>query len=143
MTVDAEARSIVRRAMKTPKRKHGDYPRCIYCGIVVGEVVQVNDELEYERCVKTVKGPVCESCMRDPTAKARAELGVVQDERRKVYRAQSKRGLTGAEREERDAEIVRMHDKGMTYTEIAPLMVMSKQGVATAARRRRDRGRHR
>lgn len=138
MNVDAVAAAMVRAATKPPKPQKREQLRCICCGLIVGETIQFSDGLE--RYVKTTKGPVCGACLADPHAKERAERGNIRYERGVTFRAQIRRGLTGAEREERDAEIVRMHDAGATYTEIAPLVGMSKQGAATAARRVREGG---
>ena len=135
MLVDAEAAAIVKDAMKTPKRK--DYMRCIYCKIVVGEPVKLRGgDIEEESYTMTDAGPVCDHCMKDSlAAKTRVESGAKQDERRSIFRGQVRAAASVAEREERDVEIAKMHDAGMTYTEIASLLGMSKQGVASAARR--------
>jgi len=141
-TVNAEAADIVGDAMKPPRQKHKwqKHLRCIYCEIVVGEPVLFREGLfEEESYTKTDDGPVCDECMADPLAAARVESGNVQDERRVTFRAQVRSSLTGEERVERDAQIVRMHDAGASYAVIAPLVGMTHQGTASAARRFRER----
>jgi len=137
----AQLSAVVRSAMATPKppRKKRALLHCIYCGLVVGEAIQFDDGLEYERYINTDKGPVCEECFADPLAEERAEQNDAQFERGVILRAQVKLAITNTERDERDAEIVRLHDAGATYAEIAPPMGLSKSGAATAARRARER----
>jgi len=141
MTIDSEAAAIVREAMKPPRKMRRQHHRhCIYCTIVVDEAVPVRDGVSWEPFSETPDGPVCDRCKADPLAKERVTRGETQGERRKTFNAQVRHGgLTDADREERDAEIVRMHDAGASYSEIAPRVGMSKQGAATAARRMRVR----
>ena len=119
-------------------QKHAQL-HCIYCGLVVGEVVWFKDGREYEQYVNTVKGPVCGACHADPHASKRAERGDTRGKRRAAFRLQVRNTPTGVGRKERDAEIVRMHDDGMTYKEIGLVVGMTKSGASTAAKRARER----
>jgi len=141
MTIDSEAAAIVRNAMKTPRKmRRQQHRHCIYCTIVVDEAVPVKGGVEREPFSETPDGPVCDRCKADPRAMERVECGEVQGKRRAIFSLQiGHASLTRADRDERDAKIVRMHDAGATYTEIAPLVGMMKQGTAKAARRMRAR----
>ena len=133
MSVDSEAAAIVRKAMKTPRKmRRQQHRHCIYCAIVVDEAVPVKGGIEREPFSETPDGPVCDLCKADPRAMERVECGEVQGKRRAIFSLQIRQ-------KERDIEIVRMHDAGMTYTQIGPLVGMTKQGTATAARRMRAR----
>jgi len=141
MTIDSEAAAIVREAMRPPRKmRHQQHRHCIYCTIVVGEDVPLKEGPEREPFSETPDGPVCDRCKADPLAMERVECGETQGERRKAFNRQIRHAsLTRADRDERDIEIVRMHDAGMTYTQIGALVGMTKQGAATAAGRMRAR----
>ncbi len=135
MSVASIAAGIEREAMKTPRR---EYRRCIYCGLIVGEDIRLKDgRLEREAFSETSEGPVCSRCLADPCAKSRAGQWELRGRRRAIIRRQD--GYHCMSREERDVMIIQMHDDGMTYTEIGPLVGLTKQGAATAAARMRER----
>jgi len=140
MSVDSEAAAIVRDAMKPPRKmRRRQHRHCIYCTIVVDEAVPVKGDVEREPFSETPDGPVCDRCRADPLAMERMECGEMQGKRRAIFSLQIRQNSSLETLEERDIEIVRMHDAGMTYTQIGALVGMTKQGAATAAGRMRAR----
>jgi len=138
MSVDSEAAAIVREAMKLPRKmRRQQHRHCIYCTIVVGEDVPLKEGPEREPFSETPDGPVCDWCKADPLAKERVGRGETQGKQRAIFSLQIRQNSSLETLEERDIEIVRMHDAGMAYTEIGALVGMTKQGAATAAGRMR------
>ena len=138
MSVASEATAIWRRAMRKPTtpRRWQVHLHCIYCDIVVGETVLIEGEREYERYVKTDKGPVCEACEVDPLAAFRVDRGDVMDMRRRVVNKGMLRRRDGSvnpgrnhSKDERDAEIVRLSSEGMTQAIIAAQFRLSASQV--------------
>jgi len=140
MSVSSEAADIARKAMKTPRQmRRRQHRHCIYCTIVVDEEVRLKDGVAWEPFSETPDGPVCDWCKADSLAKERVECGEMQGKRRAIFSLQIRQNSSLETLEERDIEIVRMHDAGMTYTQIGALVGMTKQGTATAAGRMRAR----
>uniref|UniRef100_A0A6H1ZD68 Uncharacterized protein n=1 Tax=viral metagenome TaxID=1070528 RepID=A0A6H1ZD68_9ZZZZ len=140
MSVSSEAADIERKVMRLPRQmRRRQHRHCIYCTIIVDEDVPLKEGPEREPFSETPSGPVCNWCKEDSLAKERVERGETQGKRRAIFSLQIRQNSSLETLEERDIEIVRMHDAGATYTEIAPLVGMTKQGTATAAGRMRAR----
>jgi len=81
-------------AVNLPKRAKRKHLYCIYCGIIVGESIQLKDGAEYEPYVNTDEGPVCEGCYADSRARERAQMAAVHSKRKATHNAQCRRPLT-------------------------------------------------
>jgi len=122
-------------AVNLPKRAKRNHLYCIYCGIIVGESIELKDSTEYEPYVNTDEGPVCEACFADPRVKERIQMAAVHSKRKKIHNAQCRRPLSPEEQAMRDERIAELRAAGKCYAEIGEIVGLSISDVDNALRR--------
>ncbi len=132
----------IARGEKQPGPKH-----CIYCGIIVGETIMLDDGPDYEPYTMTDAGPVCEYCAGIGADQKRMVAGKERSARLKVMRKghyrmtveerQAIYAQKRAQKARRNEEIIRMAAMGMSQQQIGWKVGLSASAVGRIIRAHR------